>query len=185
MCASPGRARQMDKYTICGIVCFMTHNPLEDSLSLPESRQQSFLSIPEVLTLGELAAAQNNPIAVANAESLQSDEYSRIAMGESLGGNAGIVEIDGHAYSCVGVNGHAYRQTGHISAFGNIQDVDPEIVQRDGHFTLKVAVWSFTAPVSRSVFVELHNDGISLEGLNSLLQGATLVNHNSLNDADQ
>ncbi len=59
---------------------------------------------------------------------------------ESLGGNAGEVEIEGKPYSCAAANGYADVVTGKIVAFGNFQDV-PEIIRsRNQAFVFRVAL---------------------------------------------
>ncbi len=58
---------------------------------------------------------------------------------ESMGGNAGAVEIDGKKYSCAAANGYANQETGKIAAFGNIQDIDEEVLKNNLKFTLRVA----------------------------------------------
>ena len=73
-----------------------------------------------------------------NLDMLNKD-MQELLMGESLGGNAGFVEIEGKKYSCAAANGYVNPETGKIVAFGNIQDVPPEIVRRNIPFTLKVA----------------------------------------------
>lgn len=152
----------------------MTH---EARLALPETLPPSPLLIPDVLTVETSAAIQHDAVVAINAEMLQGDAYRRVAGSESMGGNAGTAKIDGHTYSCIGLNGYAERQTGQIITFGNFQDVDTEIVQRNGHFIFRVAVWSVTAPKSRTVFLELHHEGqIGPEGLSRIVNGAVLVN---------
>ena len=59
---------------------------------------------------------------------------------ESIGGNAGTVEIAGKTYPCGGANGFANRETGKIVIFNNVQDVPEEIVENNAEFTLRVAV---------------------------------------------
>ena len=58
---------------------------------------------------------------------------------ESVGGNAGRVKVDGKYYSCAAANGYADPQSGTIVAFGNLQDVSPNIQKKTATFTLRVA----------------------------------------------
>ena len=58
---------------------------------------------------------------------------------ESVGGNAGRVKLDGKYYSCAAANGYADPQSGRIVAFGNVQDVSPNIQKKNAKFTLRVA----------------------------------------------
>ncbi len=50
---------------------------------------------------------------------------------ESIGGNAGSVEIDGKCYSCAAANMYVDCATGRILVFGNIQNIDSRI-KEDG-----------------------------------------------------
>ena len=60
---------------------------------------------------------------------------------ESIGGNAGAVEINGKKYSCGGANGYANPETGQIIVFDNIQNIrDRKIVEENIAFTLRVAM---------------------------------------------
>ncbi len=59
---------------------------------------------------------------------------------ESIGGNAGTVEIAGKTYPCGAANGYANRETGEIVIFNNVQDVPEEIVESNAEFTLRVAL---------------------------------------------
>lgn len=64
----------------------------------------------------------------------------RLLMTESLGGNAGTVQIDGKEYTCAGANGFANRETGEILIFENYQNVPAEIRESAEPFLLKVAI---------------------------------------------
>ncbi|MEW6407515.1 MAG: hypothetical protein AB1465_02385 [Patescibacteria group bacterium] len=57
-------------------------------------------------------------------------EMNNLLAFESMGGNAGGVEMEGRYYPCIGMNGYFDRHTGEIKVFGNIQEVPEEI--RDG-----------------------------------------------------
>ena len=58
---------------------------------------------------------------------------------ESVGGNAGRAKLDGKYYACAAANGYADPQSGRIVAFGNFQDVSPNIRKKNAQFTLRVA----------------------------------------------
>jgi hypothetical protein len=64
---------------------------------------------------------------------------ARLLRNESLGGNAGRVNLAGRSYSCAAARGYADPRTGRIIAFGNVQDVPPETRGATAEFTLKVA----------------------------------------------
>ncbi len=63
-------------------------------------------------------------------------DFHTVLRGESIGGNAG----PGHA----GVNGYYDPQTGRITAFGNVQNIPPEIVARGRIFHMRVNVMDGT-----------------------------------------
>ncbi len=146
--------------------------------SSPEARQFSLLPIPEVLEAGDLATAESNPIIVANAAMMQGDLFAQIAEEESVGGNAGIAEINGQVYLCVGVNGYCNTQTGEIATFGNVEDVDPEVLNQKGRFIFRIAVRSLARPDGDcKIFVDLAHWGeISPVGLDNLATSAAMVN---------
>ncbi|KKT82553.1 MAG: hypothetical protein A3B99_00720 [Candidatus Yanofskybacteria bacterium RIFCSPHIGHO2_02_FULL_44_12b] len=75
-----------------------------------------------------------------NLEKLRKDMVD-LLMTESIGGNAGAVDVDGKKYSCGGANGYANSETGEIIVFGNIQDIqDKKILENSSSFTLRVAL---------------------------------------------
>jgi hypothetical protein len=63
----------------------------------------------------------------------------RLLRTESLGGNAGCVNLGGRYYSCAAAHGYADPRSGRIVAFGNVQDVPPETREGNAEFTLKAA----------------------------------------------
>jgi len=63
----------------------------------------------------------------------------RLLKNESLGGNAGRVSLGGRFYSCAAANGYADPLSGQIVAFGNVQDVSPDVRAGNAQFTFKVA----------------------------------------------
>ena len=64
-----------------------------------------------------------------------------LLMSESIGGNAGAVEINGKRYRCGGANGYANPETGEIVVFDNIQNIrDRRIVEENIDFVLRVAI---------------------------------------------
>ncbi len=84
--------------------------------------------------------SRDREIVTHNIEMLNKDMLDLLG-GESIGGNAGDVEIDGKFYSCAGANGYADKKTGKIIVFGNIQDIkDKNIIENNLDFTLRVAV---------------------------------------------
>lgn len=64
----------------------------------------------------------------------------KLLSSESIGGNAGTVKIEGNQYFAAGANGYIDGQTGKIMVFGNIQNLDKEIVSKNVSFTIKVAM---------------------------------------------
>lgn len=68
------------------------------------------------------------------------EDMMELLMGESIGGNAGTVEIDGKEYTCAGANGFANRKTGEILIFENFQNVPEKIRESAVPFLLKVAI---------------------------------------------
>ncbi len=66
-------------------------------------------------------------------------EMYKILEGESYGGNAGTIEIDGVRYVCAAANGYANAETGKIALFGNIQNVDASIRRDNVPFGLRLA----------------------------------------------
>ncbi len=60
---------------------------------------------------------------------------------ESMGGNAGSIEVNGKRYPCAAANGYANSKTGEIIIFGNIQDIDQKIVKSNSHITLRIEMF--------------------------------------------
>jgi len=83
---------------------------------------------------------RDDPIVLANVGMLNGRNFYDEMNGESIGANAGSTEIDGKRVQCMGINGYADKQTGRITIFGGIQNIDPAIVQRDSHFILTIAL---------------------------------------------
>lgn len=58
---------------------------------------------------------------------------------ESIGGNGGRERIGSVWYSCGGANGYYDVESGQVTAFGNVQDLPPSLVDRHSEFTMRVA----------------------------------------------
>ena len=82
---------------------------------------------------------QETVVTEHNSQMLNHDML-RLLEAESIGGNAGSIEIDGKKYSCAAANGFANPDTGEIIMFGNIQDIPRDIVKNNIGFTLRVAM---------------------------------------------
>lgn len=101
---------------------------------------------PDRLATGQEALAggesvhEEDSIVLTNLAMLKGSNFGEVLMNESMGGNAGTVELNGQVVPCAGVNGYADKASGRITVFGNSQNVDPVIVARDSHFTLRVAM---------------------------------------------
>ena len=80
-----------------------------------------------------------DPVLAANVAAMESDAVRNIIINEAVGGKAGAIVLGGIRYNCASVNGQADKENGIISAFGNLQDLDPEIVGRGEEFTLRIA----------------------------------------------
>lgn len=66
------------------------------------------------------------------------DDMEKLLLEESIGGNAGSIEIDGKKYPCAVANGYVSQTTGEIVVFGNIQDIkNPEILKNNLGITLR------------------------------------------------
>jgi len=81
-----------------------------------------------------------NMILLHHNYNMMNGEMRKLLLGESIGGNAGRVEINGEKYSCAGANCYIDPETGEIIAFGNFQDVSPDILDRSVEVTFRVAV---------------------------------------------
>lgn len=73
---------------------------------------------------------------------------------ESMGGNAGKVNIDGKDYPCSGARGYIDGKTSKIVCFGNFQDLDKEIVENNLEFILKVATIFEPGVPAKAVIVD-------------------------------
>lgn len=79
--------------------------------------------------------------ALYNLDALRSKAFKRVLADESMGGNAGQVFLpDGSRYDCVAVNGCCGRLSGLITAWGNVQDIDPQHFVDGGWFTMRFAL---------------------------------------------
>jgi hypothetical protein len=68
------------------------------------------------------------------------EDGKELAGGESIGGNAGGINIDGKYYHCRALNGRADIRTGKILLFDNPQNIPLEIIEMGTEFTLREAV---------------------------------------------
>jgi len=67
-------------------------------------------------------------------------DMNKVLSSESIGSNAGMVEIDGVKYSCVAVNGYADPDIGKIIVFGNPQNMNEHVLRHNAHFSFKIAL---------------------------------------------
>lgn len=81
-----------------------------------------------------------NKETVSHNLKMMEEQMSDLALEESMGGNAGGVNINGENFSCRGLNGYADKETGRILVFGNIQDISKEILKAGTSFTFREAV---------------------------------------------
>ena len=91
----------------------------------------------------ELNLEQNDQQRIINNNLLSMKTNMReLLFKESIGGNAGKVEIDDKVWPCCAANGYADKETGEILVFGNTQDVSPDIYQnpKNGSIVIKLAV---------------------------------------------
>jgi len=77
---------------------------------------------------------------VSHNLAMMEKDMKQLSIEESIGGNAGSVIIEGKSYDCAGLNGYADKQTGMILAFGNFQDISPEIIGRGIKFSFIEAI---------------------------------------------
>lgn len=103
-------------------------------------RQERDIS-PEDLELRRTEIIEKNL-----AKMVPGEEMYRVHVGESMGGNAGRVEIEGEYYSCSGINGVFDSQTGEIIGFySEARDLVKDLVNtrennpNSHHFILRVA----------------------------------------------
>jgi hypothetical protein len=83
-------------------------------------------------------AESSEAIVAHNLEMLKGD-MQRLILRESIGGNAGGEKIDGKKYPCVAANGFADKG-GKIIAFGNFQEMNPDVVSDNIGFTMRIAL---------------------------------------------
>jgi len=83
-----------------------------------------------------------DPEIVAHNLTMLNNDMVELIVGESIGGNAGTVEINGIEYACAGANGIAESETGKITAFGNIQNIDKAELKNNARFIMKIALGS-------------------------------------------
>lgn len=94
----------------------------------------------ENIELNKQENLQENEVIVRKNIAKINTQMIDLLMNESLGGNAGRVEIDGHRFNCGGANGFLDPETGEISIFGNVQNVPEEQRQDKVGFVFRVAV---------------------------------------------
>ncbi len=73
-----------------------------------------------------------------NLRMLKKDMH-QVLNSESIGGNAGSIEVEGKRYPCVATNGYVDSKTGEIVAFGNFQNIDKETVKNSAEITLRIS----------------------------------------------
>jgi hypothetical protein len=83
--------------------------------------------------------AVTHDAAVLHNLSQMNGSMIRLLRNESLGGNAGRVNLGGRYYSCAAAHGYADPQSGRIMAFGNVQDIPLEIREENAEFIMKAA----------------------------------------------
>lgn len=97
-------------------------------------------SINEKFNTGEIEINPDQAIIDHNLQMLNKDMVNFLST-ESIGGNAGSIEINGKKYNCGAANGYADPETGKIIVFDNIQNIrDRKIVEDNIDFTLLVAM---------------------------------------------
>lgn len=65
-------------------------------------------------------------------------EMAELVLSESMGGNAGFIDVREKKYPCSGANGFFDPLSGEIKMFGNWQDVPEEIKKNYFHFIFRV-----------------------------------------------
>lgn len=78
-------------------------------------------------------------VIVSHNLEMMEEPMNDLAQDESVGGNAGSVNIDGESFNCVALNGYADKETGKILAFGNSQHIPPAISSIGIEFTFREA----------------------------------------------
>lgn len=91
---------------------------------------------------------------------MMNTEMKQVLMTESIGGNAGEIEIEGKICPCAGANGYM-NETGKILAFGNVQYLDESITRNNLHFIIKVA-YSPVFTILKIVSVDIYGKGSEL-----------------------
>jgi len=111
-----------------------------------------------------------------NLEMLNQDMINLLNT-ESIGGNAGTVDIGGKKYSCGGANGYANPETGEIIVFDNIQDIrNKKIIEENVDFTLRVAMdWQ------TGQFIKIVNFMVTTYNKNKLSDKAKLTIEAAIN----
>ena len=74
-----------------------------------------------------------------NLDEMRSD-MMRLLTVESIGGNAGFVEIGGRKLPCAAARGFADGETGEIITFGNYQNIPKKIRDTYAEFIFRIAV---------------------------------------------
>ena len=64
----------------------------------------------------------------------------RLLSVESVGGNAGTIDLGGRKFSCAAARGYADAESGKIVAFGNPQDIPEDIRNSYPEFVFRIAV---------------------------------------------
>ena len=64
----------------------------------------------------------------------------RLLTVESIGGNAGIIDIGGRKYPCAAARGFADGESGEIIIFGNYQNIPKKIRNTYAEFIFRIAV---------------------------------------------
>jgi hypothetical protein len=77
-------------------------------------------------------------IVTSNLQKMDS-EMEQVLLKESMGGNAGTYVLNGEDCVCAGVNGYLDADTGEIICFGNIQDLDRDMIKGRAHFIFRIA----------------------------------------------
>lgn len=101
---------------------------------------------------------------------------------ESVGGNAGSVQIEGVAYSCAAANFYINKETGKIVIFGNFQSI-PERIRDDEQYlpmVFKIAVDPKTLGFFKIVATSGYKD-LSTEATENLRESIRLYNQQFTN----
>lgn len=78
-------------------------------------------------------------------------EMRKVLRSESIGGNAGSIQIEGKAYGCAGANAYVNPVSGRIEVFGNIQDIPSELTAGKALLNMRVA-FSMEVPTHGGFF---------------------------------